>query len=107
MSDIRKVARQIVRQFKPRQIIFFGSRAAGTAIEKSDVNLLIIMPLEGDTLEKAVEIRLAIRPPFPVDILVKTPKIVRHRIAMGDCFIQGIIAEGKVLYDGRKIKDHS
>jgi hypothetical protein len=57
------------------------------------------MPFEGHSVDKSVEILLTIHPPFPTDILVRTPRVVRQRIAMGDCFMQEIIAKGKVFYE--------
>lgn len=99
MKDIRSVGRRIGREFKPRQVILFGSHSRGTANEDSDVDLLIVMPFEGHSVDKSVEILLTIHPPFPTDILVRTPRVVRQRIAMGDCFMQEIIAKGKVLYE--------
>jgi hypothetical protein len=42
---------------------------------------------------------LAARPPFPLDLLVRTPGEVRTRLAMGDTFIRDILQQGKVLYE--------
>jgi hypothetical protein len=43
--------------------------------------------------------RLKLRPPFPVDLIVRTPEKVRQRVAMGDSFMQEIVEKGKVLYE--------
>ena len=34
----------LVRRFRPQRIILFGSRARGTADERSDADLLVIRP---------------------------------------------------------------
>ena len=98
MKEIRAVARQIGREFHPRQVILFGSYARGTPTADSDVDLLVSMPFKGHPAYKAVEILLAVDPGFPSDILVRTPQMVHERLKMGDCFMQEIVEKGKVLY---------
>jgi len=99
MRQIRQVGRRIAREFRPQRVVLFGSRARGAATADSDVDLLIVMPFEGKPVSKSVEIRLKIRPPFPTDLLVRTPEMVRRRLAMGDDFIRDILEHGKVLYE--------
>jgi len=99
MKDIRNFSRRVARQFRPRRIILFGSYAEGQATPDSDVDLLVILPHKGKAVEKSVAIRLATRPPFPLDLLVRTPQEVRKRLAMGDTFIRDILEKGKVLYE--------
>jgi predicted nucleotidyltransferase len=99
MKDIRNLSRRIARQFRPRRIVLFGSYAEGQAGPDSDVDLLVVLPHKGDAVEKSVEIRLATRPPFPLDLLVRTPQEVRRRLAMGDTFMRDIVENGKVLYE--------
>jgi predicted nucleotidyltransferase len=43
---IKKVTKEIVAHFRPRQVILFGSYAYGTPTEDSDVDLLVIMESE-------------------------------------------------------------
>ena len=99
MKDIRNFSRRVARQFRPRRIILFGSYAEGQATPDSDVDLLVVLPHRGKAVEKSVEIRLATRPSFPMDLLVRTPQEVRKRLAMGDTFIRDILEKGKVLYE--------
>ena len=63
------------------------------------MDLLIIMPFEGKPAAKSVEIRLRVRPGFPVDLIVRTPQKVRERLAMGDGFLREILETGTVLYE--------
>jgi uncharacterized protein len=99
MKDIRGLSRRIASEFRPARIVLFGSYAEGRATPDSDVDLLVILPHHGRTVTKSVEIRLAIRPPFPLDLIVRTPQQVRRRLAMGDTFIRDILDHGKVLYE--------
>ena len=99
IKDIRKLGREIARKFNPRQIVLFGSYARGKPTPDSDVDLLVVLPFKGDPVDKSVEIRLNIHPPFPVDLLVRTPKKVSQRLKMGDSFMENILKNGKVLYE--------
>jgi len=99
VNEIEKFGRQIGRQFGAEKVILFGSYAQGTATEDSDVDLLIVCPFEGRSVDKSVEIRMRLRPKFPIDLLVRSPQKVQQRIDMGDEFIRGILEEGKVLYE--------
>jgi predicted nucleotidyltransferase len=105
LAQIKAVAERIGRDFRPRKIILFGSHASGKPAEDSDVDLLVIMPLRGDPVYKSVEIALAARPGFPMDLLVRTPAEVRKRLAWNDFFIREIMEKGKVLYaaDDRRV----
>jgi predicted nucleotidyltransferase len=97
--QIRAYAKQIARQFRPRKIILFGSYAYGEPTPDSDVDLMVIMPHKGRGVEKAIEIRLKLPAPFPMDLLVRSPQKIRKRIAIGDFFIQEILEKGTVLYE--------
>ncbi len=99
MEQILNVARRIGEEFSPQRVILFGSYAYGQPTPDSDVDLLVITSFKGSSVEKSVEMRLKVRPPFPVDLLVRTPQKVQERLAMGDCFMREILTKGKVLYE--------
>ncbi len=47
-----------------------------------------------------MKVRAVARIPFlPMDVIVRTPQEVETRLALGDFFIQEILARGKVLYE--------
>jgi len=99
MSQIENFGQCIGREFGAERVILFGSHAQGIVTEDSDVDLLIIGPFEGRSVDKSVQIRMKLRPRFPVDLLVRTSEMVRERIQMGDDFMRKILEEGKVLYE--------
>jgi predicted nucleotidyltransferase len=99
MNEIEEFGRRIGQEFGAERVILFGSYAKGTVTDDSDVDLLVIGPFEGRSVDKSVEIRMKLRPGFPMDLLVRTPEKVRQRIDMGDGFIREIFEEGKVLYE--------
>ncbi len=100
--QIRAYAAEIAREFRPRRIILFGSYAYGKPTRDSDVDLLVIMPHKGCGADKATEIRLRVRAPFPMDLLVRSPQKIRQRLAWGDFFIEEILDKGEVLYEGSR-----
>jgi predicted nucleotidyltransferase len=103
LAAIRRYARRVAERFQPDRIILFGSHAYGTPHADSDVDLLVVMPARNE-LDQAVRISLAVEAPFPLDIIVRTPKNLAWRLKEGDWFLREIVAQGKVLYakaDGR------
>jgi predicted nucleotidyltransferase len=98
MPVIRRYARQVVKRFKPEKIILFGSYAYGTPHQDSDVDLLVIMPARNE-IDQSIKIRWAVPAPFPMDLLVRTPKNLEWRLKEGDWFLREVISQGKVLYE--------
>ncbi len=99
MDRIEEFGRRIGEEFGAERVILFGSYARDNANADSDVDLLIIGPFPGRSADTSVEIQMKLRPPFPVDLLVRTPEKVRERIAMGDTFMKEILRQGKTLYE--------
>lgn len=97
--EISDFGKRLGREFRPHTVVLFGSYAYGHPGPDSDVDLLVVMPLEGNPVDKSVEMRLKLRPRFPLDLLVRTPAKIKERLAMGDDFIKDIFAKGKVLYE--------
>jgi predicted nucleotidyltransferase len=102
LPAIRKFGRRIGTEFGADRVILFGSHARGDANEDSDVDLLVILPFRGRSVDQAVRIHLELRPPFPVDLIVRTPQAIQRRLRMGDYFIQSILDEGKVVYEAHR-----
>lgn len=60
VTDIDDAVKRIVEQFRPATIILFGSRARGLLGPESDVDLLVVMDVEGSKRRQAMEIDLAL-----------------------------------------------
>ncbi len=102
-KSLRPAIQKIVSELKPEKVILFGSYAYGAPSPHSDVDLLIIMKTRASFKDRSWAVsRLLIPRPFPVDILVKTPKEMSEALASGDFFIKEILTRGKVLYDRNK-----
>lgn len=98
-TQIKKLCKQIVDKFRPQKVILFGSYAYGKPTFDSDIDLMVVMPYDGNELDKMVEVRGQLDSSMPVDVFVKTPKQVEERIALGDFFIAEVFERGKVLYE--------
>jgi len=97
---LQEATRRLVESFKPTLIILFGSQARGTADDRSDVDLLVICPVNGKKRDLMVAMDRALKGlGIARDIIVLTPEEFEM-----DRHIPGTIArpawlEGKVLYD--------
>lgn len=99
LEQISDFSRAIAEKFQPEKIILFGSYAYGNPNQDSDVDLLVVLPFEGESAQKAIEIRQVLRAPFPLDLLVRTPQKIQERLKMGDFFIQDIVHKGLIVYE--------
>jgi len=100
---LKSFVERLVRQFRPERVVLFGSYAWGKPTGQSDIDLLVIMPFEGSGIRKASEIALAVPPPFPLDLIVRTPDQVRHRLQCNDFFLREILEKGTVLYEASHV----
>lgn len=101
-AEIQDFVNKVVEEFSPQRVILFGSYARGNATPDSDVDLLVIMPTKKRTVQQALDIRLRIACPFALDLLVRTPRDVKQRLALHDCFLKSIVSEGRTLYESRR-----
>src|SRR5262249_17893824 len=95
---IRRFARQVAERFAPDKIILFGSYAYGTPHADSDVDILVVMPCRNQ-LDQGFKIRYRVEPPFPLDLIVRTPKQMQWRLEEGESFLTEVVSKGKVLYE--------
>jgi len=99
-ETIQEMVRRIVEKFDPVQVILFGSYARGTAGPDSDVDLMVVMPVEGSVQEKRIEIRVALRGMgISKDVAVVTPEQVKKYRDIIGTIIYPAFREGKVLYE--------
>jgi predicted nucleotidyltransferase len=93
------MVRRIVAMFNPERVILFGSHARGDAGPDSDVDLLVVMPVEGSKREKRLEIQAALGEwHIPLDVIVTRPEDFLWRKDMVGTIEWPATREGKVLY---------
>ncbi len=96
---ISDVVQQIVDAFHPQRIILFGSYGYGRPRPESDVDLLVVMDTALRETEQAVRICQAIEYHFGLDLIVRTPETIAHRLAFGDPFLKEVVSKGQLLYE--------
>ena len=97
---IRKVIKQIVVSANPKRIVLFGSHAYGRPGCDSDVDLLVVMESNKRPVDRTIEVSKSLRfYPFPMDILVRTPREIRQRLQIRDPFFEEVVKNGKILYE--------
>jgi len=98
-KHIQRMVELIVAQFQPEKVILFGSHARGDGTADSDVDLLIVMPVEGSKRAKQLEIRAAVRDVhIPKDILVSRPEEFQWRKDIVGTIERPAVREGRILY---------
>jgi len=99
-TAIRQMTNRIARRFKPDKIVLFGSHARGTAGPDSDVDLLVIMPMNGSRRKVQLDIRCAIHNiNVSKDIVVVTPDEVARQRHLAGTIVRPAMQEGQVLYE--------
>ena len=98
MNQIDELARRIAQEFDPDRVILFGSHAYGTPAEYSDVDLLVIMPFEGNSFDQATAILERVRPGYYVDVIVRSPDDAARRYREFDPLVREAFDRGTVLY---------
>lgn len=98
-AKIRELTERIVREFSPERIVLFGSYASGNPRPDSDVDLLVILPFEGKSFRKSLEILNRVNPRFPVDLLARRPDDTARRYREGDPLIREALDHGQVLHE--------
>jgi predicted nucleotidyltransferase len=88
----------VAERFQPEKIILFGSYAYGRPHADSDVDILVVMEARNQH-DQAVRIRWEVPAPFPMDLIVRTPKNLGWRLEESESFHTEIVTKGKVLYE--------
>lgn len=97
---LNEVRRRLVEGFHPEKIILFGSQARGTADGRSDVDVLVICPVNGNrrALTLAMDrslwgLRLA------RDVVVLTPEEYERDRQIPGTIARPASLEGRILYE--------
>jgi excisionase family DNA binding protein len=97
---IEEMVRRIVARFDPERIVLFGSHARGNADPDSDVDLLVVMPVDGSKAELEIEIGVALDDiPLPKDVIVVTSLDVERYRDVAGTIIRSALREGRTLYE--------
>ncbi len=90
----------LVAEFDPLQIILFGSRTRGEADERSDFDLLVVLPEVTDKHATMVAMLVALgHLAVPVDIIPTDPTEIVMRGRERGSVLKTALDEGEVVYE--------
>ena len=99
-TRIKEMVDRIVERFDPEKVILFGSHGRGEAAPDRDVDLLIIMEVEGPKRAAQLRIREELHDiRLPKDVIVSTPDEFGWRQEVVGTIEAQAAEEGQVLYE--------
>ncbi|MCP4639225.1 MAG: nucleotidyltransferase domain-containing protein [bacterium] len=97
---LEDMVQRIVARFHPDRIILFGSHASGEPTGDSDIDILVVMPVEGSRRGKANEIDLALGDrTIPLDLIVVTPDQFERQKDLLGTIVREAVLEGRTVYE--------
>ena len=100
-KDLGKII-SIITKINPEKIYLFGSYAAGSADEQSDIDLIVIAPTNERPLERRMKLRRMLAEydrRIGLDLLVYTPDEFDMLAKEPSSFISSAIKQGVKIYD--------
>lgn len=96
---LRRVVERYVRAFAPERIVLFGSCAKGTTHTGSDIDLLVVADLEGDSIFHLRRARQLAADCFPpVDVVFATTEEFESAATAKSPFLLSILERGITVY---------
>lgn len=99
-KELENILKQIIRLYRPKKVLLFGSLAKGEINEGTDIDLFIVksnVPEFG--ADRIRELDALIKYNLATDFIVYRPQEVEQRLKLGDPFVKSILEQGKVLYE--------
>jgi uncharacterized protein len=97
--QIEKVAVLLAEAVGAERVILFGSHARGEAHDMSDVDLMIVAESDLPRFKRSRALYAMLRPyPFPMDLVVYTPREVERAKQSPLSFVSRVLQEGKSVY---------
>jgi predicted nucleotidyltransferase len=110
IKDINMFLKEIVHHIgisvPIKQVILFGSYAKGIQDRDSDLDLLIVAPFTDRPVKRRMMIRKLLKDfdsQIGIDILAYTPEEISLLQNEPSSFLNGIIKEGRVIYDAAAV----
>jgi predicted nucleotidyltransferase len=98
-EDLEGLVQQLSNMPEVRQVILFGSYAAGRRDLLTDLDLLVVMDSALDFVARNVELAKRLHVRVALDLLVYTPQEVTQM--RGRPFLRHALQTGKILYERR------
>lgn len=107
-KHIEVLKKGIIEKFNPNKIILFGSYANGTAAEKSDIDICVILKTIDDRrslkrkINKYIYDKNGLDFDKPVDVLIYTTQEWEKCLLEKGTFATHILNMGVIIYDRRR-----
>lgn len=98
---LAEIVQRLVRDFSPKRVFLFGSRARGDAGESSDYDILLVLSasdVPGYRLAQKAHRYTLQGIPAPVDVVIITEKVFQAKKAVIGTLSETAVHEGKELY---------
>lgn len=97
---IAEATQRLIEAVHPEKIILFGSYARGDFDQRSDLDVLVILPKVENRFEEMIRLYSVLRGlGIPVDIVVYSADEVKERSHLRGTMLYHALSEGRVLYD--------
>ena len=95
----QRILDRIIRRYRPKRIIVFGSFARGDIHEGSDLDLIIIKNTRQKFLRRMDQVLGLCDGEIAVEPLIYTEAEVEKMLEQGNDFLETAISDGKVVYE--------
>lgn len=95
----QRIINRIIRDYRPKKIIVFGSFARGDVHQGSDLDLVIIKNTKEKFLRRMDAVLDLCDGEIAVEPLIYTEAEFRKMLEEGNDFLETVSKEGKVVYE--------
>jgi len=98
-KPVQRIINKIIRRYRPKRIIVFGSFARGDIHQGSDLDLVIIKNTKERFLKRMDRVLDLCAGEIAVEPLIYTEAEFEKMLKEGNDFLDTVISEGKVVYE--------
>jgi predicted nucleotidyltransferase len=95
----KRIVNRIIRRYRPKKIIIFGSYARGDVHQGSDLDLVIIKNTKEKFLRRMDRVLNLCDGEIAVEPLIYTETEFKKMLEQGNDFLETVSKEGKVVYE--------
>jgi uncharacterized protein len=97
-ATIREVGRRLAAEAPEARVVLFGSHARGSAMARSDIDVLVIEPDVENTALESVRLMRALRDlRLPIEVVVVSEHEAAEWRDVRGSLVHAALAEGRVL----------
>lgn len=98
-TSAQRIINRIIRSYRPKKIIVFGSFARGDVHQGSDLDLVIIKNTKEKFLRRMDAVLDLCDGEIAVEPLIYTEAEFKKMLEEGNDFLETVVSEGKVVYE--------